>query len=83
MHQAVGVAAGYVNMTAAMLGYSTGCCSCCNKDEIQRILNIEEKPLLLMGVGYPDKTKPRRQHHLKEELVFPTNKKAKLEVERV
>ena len=30
MHQAVGVAAGYVNMTAAMLGYSTGCCSCCN-----------------------------------------------------
>ena len=70
MHQAVGVAAGYVNMTAAMLGYSTGCCSCCNKDEIQRILNIEEKPLLLMGVGYPDKSKPRRQHHLKEELVF-------------
>lgn len=83
MHQAVGVAAGYVNMTAAMLGYSTGCCSCCNKDEIQRILGIEEKPLLLMGVGYPDTSKPRRQHHLKDELVFPTNKKAHVEVERV
>lgn len=83
MHQAVGVAAGYVNMTAALLGYSTGCCSCCNKDEIQRILDIDEKPILLMGVGYPDASKPRRQHHLKDELVFPTNRKGNLEVERV
>lgn len=83
MHQAVGVAAGYVNMTAALLGYSTGCCSCCNKDEIQRILDIDEKPILLMGVGYPDSSKPRRQHHLKDELVFPTNRKGNLEVERV
>lgn len=83
MHQAVGVAAGYVNMTAALLGYSTGCCSCCNKGEIKRILDIEETPLLLMGVGYPDKSKPRRQHHLKDELVFPTHRKANLEVERV
>ena len=83
MHTAVGVAAGYVNMTAAMLGYSTGCCSCCNKDEIQRILNIDEKPLLLMGVGYPDPNKPRRQHHLKDELVFPTNRKGEVEVAHV
>jgi nitroreductase len=83
MHQAVGVAAGYVNMTAAMLGYSTGCCSCCNKDEIQRILGIDEKPLLLMGIGYPDSSKPRRQHHLKDELVFPTNRKQEVEVARV
>lgn len=83
MHQAVGVAAGYVNMTAALLGYSTGCCSCCNKDEIQRILGIDEKPLLLMGVGYPDTTKPRRQHHLKEELIFPTNRKGEVSVSRV
>lgn len=83
MHQAVGVAAGYVNMTAALLGYSTGCCSCCNKDEIQRILGIDEKPLLLMGVGYPDATKPRRQHHLKDELIFPTNRKGEVSVNRV
>ena len=75
MHQALGVAAGYVNMTSALLGYSTGCCSCCNKDEIQRLLGIEHKPMLLMGVGYPDSSKPRRQHHLKEHLTFPTNRK--------
>ena len=68
MHQAIGVAAGYTNLTSALLGYSTGCCSCCNKDEIQRLLNIPHKPVLLMGVGYPDESKPRREHHLHSHL---------------
>ena len=76
MHQAIGVAAGYTNLTSALLGYSTGCCSCCNKDEIQRILDIPHKPLLLMGVGIADESKPRRQHHLHDHLTFPTKRKS-------
>lgn len=75
MHQAIGVAAGYTNLTSALLGYSTGCCSCCNKDEIQRVLDIPHKPVLLMGVGWADESKPRREHHLMPHLTFPTKRK--------
>lgn len=73
--QALGVAAGYVNVVSALLGYSSGCCSCCNKDEIQKILGIDEKPMLLMGVGIPDPTKARREHHNEAHLTFPTHRK--------
>ena len=31
---AVGIAAGYINLTAALLGYCTGCCSCFNSPGI-------------------------------------------------
>ena len=82
MHQAIGVAVGYTYLTSALLGYSTGCCSCCNKDEIQRLLNIPHKPVLLMGVGYPDENKPRREHHLNSQLTFPTKSKD-IEVELI
>jgi nitroreductase len=74
-HQALGVAAGYVNVVSALMGYSTGCCSCCDKNEIQKILGIDEKPMLLMGVGIPDSTKARREHHLQSHLTFPTHRK--------
>jgi|TARA_R110000851_G_scaffold264876_1_gene417475 nitroreductase len=80
--QALGVAAGYVNLTSALLGYGTGCCSCCDKDAIQKILGIDEKPLLLMGVGIGDEEKPRREHHLNSNLTFPTKRK-NIEVEYV
>ena len=50
---------------------------------IEILFSKYEKPLLLMGIGYPDSSKPRRQHHLKDELVFPTNRKQEVEVARV
>jgi nitroreductase len=74
-HQALGIAAGYVNIVSSLLGYSTGCCSCCDKNTIQKILGIDEKPMLLMGVGIPDASKARREHHLQSELTFPTHRK--------
>lgn len=73
---AIGVAAGYVNMVSGLLGYGTGCCSCCDKGEIQRTLGIDKKPVLLMGVGFPDESKPRREHHLNSDLTFPTKRKS-------
>jgi len=69
---AIGIAAGYVNLVATQLGYATGCCKCFD-DTIDL---YGDKPILLMGVGLPDKTKNRRQHH-SEDFTFPTLKKFK------
>ena len=68
----VGVAAGYCNLTASMLGYSTGCCTCFDSKAIQNILGSDEKVLLLMGVGYSDDSRNRREHHNNSNFVFPT-----------
>jgi nitroreductase len=68
----VGVAAGYCNLTATMLGYSTGCCTCFDAESIQNILGTDEDILLLMGVGYPGDTRNRREHHKNNNFVFPS-----------
>jgi hypothetical protein len=77
---AIGIAAGYVNLVASMLGYSTGCCSCFNIENVSRILNAENGIGLLMGVGFKDVSRPRREHHLESNFVFPTKKKQPIEV---
>lgn len=79
-NMAVGIAAGYVNMTSALLGYSTGCCACFRPDEVQRILKLSGKPLLLMGVGFPGSGRARREHHKNPEIVFPTLRKQNIRV---
>ena len=68
----VGIAAGYCNLTATMLGYSTGCCTCFDPEGIQKILGTDENILLLMGVGYSDDNRNRREHHKNKDFVFPT-----------
>jgi len=60
---AVGIAVGYMNVVATMLGYETGCCACYDQEAIQEILGSENKPVLLMGVGYKDPNRQRREHH--------------------
>jgi len=77
---AIGIAAGYLNLTASLLGYSTGCCTCFNGPEVQNIIKTNSPPRLLMGVGFPDKRRPRREHHKEASFHFPTfdkNMKAK------
>ena len=71
---AIGIAAGYVNVVATQLGYSTGCCKCMDSEAVAEILG--ESPILLMGVGIADKTRDRREHHT-EDFKFPTLKKMK------
>ena len=78
-HMAVGVAAGAINITAAMLGYGTGCCACFDYGAIKNLLNLEEEALLIMGIGIPG-DKNRRIHHLDENFVFPSFKKEPIEV---
>ena len=78
-HMAVGVAAGAINITAAMLGYGTGCCACFDVWAVQEILGLENHPMLIMGIGIPGK-KNRRIHHKDESFVFPTFKKEPIKV---
>jgi len=78
---AVGIAAGYANITASMLGYSTGCCACFDPAKVAEILGIDNHVHLLMGIGYKDETRPRREHHA-EDFVFPTKKKQNIQVDK-
>jgi len=79
---AVGIAAGYLNLTATLLGYSTGCCSCMNHDNIAKILGLKTHPLLLMGIGFKDLNRNRRVHHLREDFTFSTKPKQIIPVVR-
>lgn len=64
-HTAIGIAAGYVNLTASLLGYETGCCSCVmDYDSLKEMLNIDGSPSLLMGVGFKNEGVNRRVHAL-------------------
>jgi nitroreductase len=63
---AVGIASGYLNLTASLMGYKTGCCQCMDQKAIQHVALLEEKPLLLMGVGFPQEGVSRRQHHVRD-----------------
>ena len=74
-HMAVGVAAGYLNLTASMLGYATGCCACFDGNAIKEILKLKNNPLLLMGIGFKDPNLNRRVHHLNHDFIFPTKNK--------
>ena len=78
-HMAVGIAAGYANITGSLLGYGTGCCACFDEQGIKDLLNLEEQPLLIMGIGVPG-NKPRRVHHLDDSIKFPTIGKAPIAV---
>ncbi len=63
---AVGIAAGYLNLAASLMGYRTGCCQCMDSDAIREIALLEKSPLLLMGVGFPQKGVSRRKHHVRD-----------------
>ncbi len=70
----IGIASGYLNLTATMLGYSTGCCSCIHDmDTIEKLIGT--RPELLMGVGIKDSNRNRREHHLNANFMFPSFKK--------
>lgn len=60
---ALGIAAGYLTLTSNMLGYSSGCCACGDMGKISELLGETEPTMLLMGIGYPDDSKARTEHH--------------------
>jgi len=80
LNVAIGIASGYLNFSASLLGYSTGCCQCFQKDEIGKLMGLEKGPDLIMGVGYNDESRNRRIHAADPSLMFPTRKKEEIEV---
>jgi nitroreductase len=67
----IGIASGYLNLTATMLGYSTGCCSCIHDaKKIEELIGVN--PELLMGVGIKNIKRNRREHHLEPNFMFPS-----------
>ncbi len=68
--RSIGVASGYLAMTANILGYKTGYCQCFNDNKIKELLQIDNEILLLIGVGYEDTTKSRLEHHKDPNLEF-------------
>lgn len=80
IHMAVGIAAGYANFTANLLGYSTGCCACFDSDAVESILNLQGSPVLLMGIGFKNLEMNRRIHHKNLDQIFPTRIKETIEV---
>ena len=74
----VGIASGYLNLTASLLEYNTGCCSCFDSEKIEKILDCKD-PILLMGIGYRDKTRSRLEHHKDSNIRFRTFKKVEIE----
>ena len=79
MHTSVGIAAGYLNLTASLLGYRTGCCQCFDSDKVKEVALLEDAPLLLMGVGYHQKGINRRKHHIRDDFLFSAKKKMPIE----
>ena len=74
--RSLGIAAGYLTLTANMLGYDTGCCQCMSDmDGIKEDLGIDDEVLLLMGIGYRDQSRSRLEHHTDDNFKFPSFKK--------
>jgi hypothetical protein len=80
---ALGIAAGYLNLTASLLGYSTGCCNCFGEDTAKAALGFTNKPILLMGIGFKDSKLNRRVHHMDHNFIFPTKSKQTIPLEIV
>ena len=80
--RSIGIAAGYLTLTANLLGYESGCCQCFNEAKVKDILGLDEDVFLLMGIGYGDKTRERKEHHNDPSFIFPSFNK-NIKVQRV
>ena len=80
---ALGIASGYLNLTATMLGYSTGCCQCLDSKPIQEILNDEAEVLLMMGIGHKNSEMNRLVHHADNSKKFYSIKKEPIAVKKI
>ena len=83
LNMAIGIAAGYVNVIASILGYATGCCACFDGNVISKIIGGTEPVILLMGVGFKNPEVNRRVHHMNPEFMFPALKKQPILVNRI
>ena len=76
-------------MVANQLGYKTGICNCLDGGEVKKLLGIKSNDaglpevLGLIGIGYADETKDRKQHMFNN-YVFPSYSEEKnIEVKKL
>lgn len=68
-NQSLGIAAGFINITSAVLGYETGFCACFDSKAVKSLLDIRGNPLLAIGIGIKDASKDRAKDHVTGELI--------------
>jgi nitroreductase len=78
-YMSLGIASGYANIIANMLGYNTGYCACFAGDQLQKILNTDNQIALMLGIGYKNDNIDRRMHQLRP-VMFGTRTKQKIKV---
>ncbi len=77
---AIGIAVGYLLITAHMLGYRTGCSAGFSADIVSEITG-HPRPEIIVAVGFNDKTRDRREEHFQKGRLFPSwNKEIKFEI---
>lgn len=81
-NMAIGIAAGYANLTASILGYGTGCCACFDETQVRNIIGCNRPIKLLMGIGFKNMSVNRRIHH-KTGFEFPTKKKQPISINHI
>jgi hypothetical protein len=79
-NMAIGIATGYINLTANILGYNTGYCACFDDTVVKNLLNLKNFPTLLLGVGFNTPGLDRKLHQLDHSFVYPVNVKQKIQV---
>jgi len=77
---AVGIAAGYLNIVASLMGYRTGCCQCFHEEGVQETALLKGRPILLMGVGFHQEGVSRKKHHIRD-FNFRSKKKQPIQYE--
>lgn len=76
---AIGIASGYLALVANQLGYATGFNGCIDPKGIQDLMGLGKPPLFLLGIGHPDPSRNRREHHTKNYL-FPSFSKQEIPI---
>jgi nitroreductase len=77
---AIGIAAGYLNIIASQMGYATGCCQCFDVEAVSELLNMKGQASLIMGIGFNNSSRNRREHPEDPNLVFSTKPKEEIKV---
>ena len=80
---AIGIAAGYLNVISSLKGYRTGCCACFNSNKVKEILGTKNEIALMMGIGFHDENRPRREHMNDPDFTFPSKTKEQIEVTHI
>ena len=77
VNTSIGIASGQLALSATLLGLSTGFCACFDHQAVSQILNKKD-PMLILGIGYPDTSKSRLEHHKVQSFFLSYNKPLKI-----